>query len=258
MSLWRYRHNIGRAVSGDLSGRAELRLRAHLSGCDRCREHYNRLSKLNEVGDTRTAAERQRARLLAALPSQPAVVTPRARRWVWALPVLVPALMALLWAWPDQPDESVAWRGGSEPAAWPLSLVLYEFSHGAKDAPTVLGELPFSRGVRVSRDALVQLAYAKLEKATFVVVVGEQDDKRIVLYPRRPQDEGLLSPEPRAKALGTSLNLHAAFHPGSLRVWLVTSTRPLTQAEGVAATYAGAAAKGNGLQVFVEAVRLLP
>lgn len=256
MSLWRNRRKIARAVAGDLRPQAELKLRAHLRVCDACRTHYNLLSQMAAISDPLTVKQRQRARLEALLPGLATAPAPAKRRWVWALPVLVPTLVALLWLRSHVPgsDEQVAWRGGAEPAAWPLSLVLYEFAQGPKGPPVVLGELPFSRGVRVAREALVQFAYAKLRKPTFLYVVGQQDGKAVVLYPRRPQDEQQIVPEPRTKALGTSLNLHAAFNPGVLRLCVVLSTQRLDPAEAAAAVTSGV----NGLQVFGETVRLLP
>lgn len=256
MSLWRYRHRIARAVAGDLPARAEVKLRAHLRSCEACRAHYNVLSQMASVSDPATAKQRQRARLEALLPAPVATPVRATRRWVWALPVLVPAMVALVWMRSHPPTlEEVQWRGGAEPAAWPLSLVMYEFAHGPQGPAVVLGELPFSRGVRVAREALVQFAYAKLQKPTFLFLVGQQEGKAVVLFPRRPQDEGQLVPEPRAKALGTSLNLHAAFNPGLLRLSVVLSAQRLTADQATAAVTSG---KLTGLQVFGETVRLLP
>jgi len=163
MSVWLHGRAIRRAVAGALSERAERRLRAHLRGCEACRAHYDELARIAEtlaatrgeigtvdgeagisasngsapvpVSGTLSAAARERARLMAALPSSedaraggvaaagaPPPRTARARRPVWAAALLVPAAAAL---WlvvrpvsapppsvrPDGGVASVAWRG---------------------------------------------------------------------------------------------------------------------------------------------------
>ena len=167
MSVWFHRGAIRRAVAGDLSEPAERRLRAHLHGCQACRAHYDELAGIAEAfavtrGATGTAAgtARERARLLAALPSPeeqiaggldatrlPASRTARARRptLTWAVAFLVPAAAAALWlvvrpashpnppAHPDSGAGSVAWRGSSsgEDPGPPASLLVFASRKGS-------------------------------------------------------------------------------------------------------------------------------
>ncbi|MBI3184912.1 MAG: zf-HC2 domain-containing protein [Myxococcales bacterium] len=90
MSLLLRRREIERAVAGELDATAELRLRAHLGGCESCRGHYDALSLAaralrGAAQATEDQSRRELARLeeaLAAPPPSPAVAG-GSPSWLW-------------------------------------------------------------------------------------------------------------------------------------------------------------------------------
>ena len=166
MSVLVHGRAIRRAVAGELSEPAERRLRAHLRACEACRARYDELARVAEAlatqGQRSSAATRERARLVAALGLEPGEVaaaaegtgerlspTPRLRRPVWAVALLVPAAAAL-WlvvrpapappgtrpAPPDSEGRAVTWRGvpvaspSGEEAAPPAALLVFASRKG--------------------------------------------------------------------------------------------------------------------------------
>lgn len=271
MSLWRYKRTIAKAIDGDLSGAQESQLRTHLRSCVACRAHYDALSAVVAFGNKALAPDRERNRLahLLDLPVPPKRMAATRRRWVWAFPVLVPALAFLLWArlGPGPTGESPTWRGGgeAEPETWPLSLLLYGFAKDSPPdlaAPVVLGELPFSKGITVNKDTLVQFGYKRLQQTPqplHLAIVAEQNGKRVTLFPRRAQDNAALVPGEAVKPLGASLDLGAAFVPGKVRLWVVLSPKPLSQDElDTALGRDTSPSRTSNLDVFHESLTLVP
>jgi hypothetical protein len=108
------------------SGEADAALREHLRGCDECRTHYDRVTRLaRALGDEGAASES--ARLVAALPH------PARTPWLPAGAAIVALAAGLvLMVVRPQPQPEVGLRGvtGNPTAPPPFSLRVY-----AKDAP---------------------------------------------------------------------------------------------------------------------------
>ena len=129
-------------------------------------------------------------------------------------------------------------------------------------APVVLGELPFSKGITVNRDTLVQFGYMRLQQTPqpmHLAIVAEQNGKRVTLFPRRAQDNAVLVPGEAVKPLGASLDLNAAFVPGKVRLWVVLSPKSLSQDElDTALGRDTSPSRNNDLDVFHESLTLVP
>jgi len=263
MSLWRYKRAIGKAVAGELSAEQEQSLRNHLRICQPCQSHYNVLSALLAVSAPAKSVKRERSRLLQLLGDAPIKQARTARRWLWSLPILATTAALLLWvrAMPTSVDDAPVWRGGDqvETETWPLSLLIYGLRKGGPsiDAnPEVLGELPYSQGVSINKNTLVQFGYKGLQKQTFVYVQGEQASKRVTLFPRRAQDNGALAPTMVAKAVGSSLDLGAVFGVGRVQLSVLFSPTQLSATqiqEAFAATV-----PPKQFRVFKESLTLNP
>ena len=265
MSLWRYKRAIDNAVAGELSAEQEQRLRKHLRTCQPCQAHYNVVSALSAVGTQVTSVNRERARLLQLLGDAPAKQTaPKPMsRWLWFLPILATTAALLLWGRtvPTSVDDAPVWRGGEklEPETWPLSLLIYGITKGALPAdasPQVLGEFPYSQGISINKNILVQFGYKGLQKETFVYVQGEQDAKRVTLFPRHAQDTGSLAPTKVPKAVGSSLDLGAVFGVGRVQLSVLLSPKPLSETQMHEAFITSVPSKQ--FRVFKETLTLTP
>lgn len=258
MSLWRYKRAISKAVAGELSAEQEQGLHNHLRICQPCQSHYNELSALSGVSAPATSVNRERARLLQALGNAPAKRSRQSSRWLWTLPALATTAAVLLWgrAAPTPVEDAPAWRGGDEVESepWPLSLLIYGFSKNA--SPEVLGELPYSQGISITKNTLVQFGYKGLQKETFVYVEGEQLGKRVLLFPRRAQDNAAFVPLSVAKAVGISLDLGAVFGVGRVQVSVLFSATKLSETQ-VKESFS-ATAPSNQFRLFKESLTLTP
>ena len=252
MSLLLHRRVIARAIAGELSARAELALREHLSGCAPCREHYDSLARVGAALASRNAqgraADRARARLVAALPA-PAVLDhrdeararPRLPRWAWGALGIVPVLTAALLLLrpvtsptpPLPPTPYVANRGGERTEASAPAVLLIFASH--KDPARghgpvrLVAELPGSGEGRVSLDDYVQFSVRGLHAPAFVTVVGVDDAGEVHTYvPRAGAAPPHITPAASATSLGASIDLARGHRPGRLRLYGLLSAEPLS------------------------------
>jgi hypothetical protein len=213
---------------------------------------------LSNVTAQATSVNRERASLLQVLGDAPIKEKRPVRRWLWSMPALATAAAVLLWgmAVPTTVDEGPTWRGGDQAEAepWPLSLLIYGFSKNA--SPEVLGELPYSQGVSIAKNTLVQFGYKGLQKDSFVYVQGEQAKKHVTLFPRRPQDNEALAPSTVAKAIGNSLDLGAVFGLGRVQLRVLLSATKLSEAQ-VQEAFAAAVAPKQ-FRLFKESLTLTP
>ncbi len=251
MSLLFHRRTIERAVAGDLSPADETRLRAHLRGCAPCRAYYDGLSATAEglaASGGRVGEERERARLLVALGSQPAAGNarapgrsgPRARRWWPAALLIAPAAAALLLlARPTPHDASsdVTWRGGgaaTEATAVPATLLVYASrreSGGDPGPVRLVADLPASGEGRVTLSDYVQFSVRGLRSAAFTTVLGIDDAGALHLYAPRPGTPPVATaPSDRPVPVGPSVDLRRGHRPGRLRLYALFSAAPVDEA----------------------------
>ena len=252
--LWQERR-IHRAVAGELSGAAELRLHAHLRRCDRCRTRYDQLSHVAAAlaslagRPSRVQAARARARLTAALPATAAAPArqPRRQQYLRAFLVLAPIAVVLLWlgrpSRPSRPPARIAApivvpadevrpRGSAvdEPDARG-SLVVYaarKLAGGGAGPLRVVAELPASGQGRVSLGEYVAFGVRNLRAAAFVTVAGVQDDGAVHLYLPRPAGaRPRAEPGPQPTVFRPSINLAHAHHAGRLTIYALISPAPL-------------------------------
>jgi hypothetical protein len=239
MSLWRHRGTIARAVTGELSPRAEERLRHHLARCPACRTHYDATSLVAAAGSNAGAATRERARLQLALQAGTlaagtAAAAPQAsrRRIVLATAALLPVgAFAIFFvfkrhpvAQPDGPSE-VSARGASpeldraqrRQADALASLVLRFYARkqipGRPAGPVrLVGEVPGSGELRVARDEQVQVAYAGLTAPRHLRLIVRDEQGRTT--PVTPADtdasDARLEPTQAPRLIGVP------FSPGAL------------------------------------------
>jgi hypothetical protein len=106
MSCDRFERALALDVSGDLNEREARALRTHLAGCAQCREVAARLERnqaaLRALGDQELpegALRSVRARVRAAIASEPEPRSPLVPVWAWAAGASVVALVAGLIAW---------------------------------------------------------------------------------------------------------------------------------------------------------------
>ena len=236
MSLLFHRGKIARAVAGDLAPAAEERLRAHLRGCETCRAHYDRLSRVTEAlaaGVSVQATARERARLERALAAAPApgtsaavtTVSPSRVRapWFIAGAVLAPAVALLLWfgrpsSTPHDgqglPGADVGLRGATGPTNdVPASPVLVMYASrrtgtGGRAPVRLVGELPGSGTVRVSRADYLQFGVRGLAGAALVSVAARGDSGAThVFLPRAGGAAPRAEAGPDAAVVGPSFDL---------------------------------------------------
>ncbi|MFL5304809.1 MAG: anti-sigma factor family protein [Polyangia bacterium] len=253
MSLLFHRRTIGRAVAGDLSIAEETRLRAHLRRCAACRAYYDGLSATAAglaASGGRVAEERARARLVAALGTQPAVGgarapgmrAPRARRWWPAALLIAPAAAALLLVArpaphaPTQARTDVTWRGGAddEAMAVPATLLVYASrrARGGDPGPLrLVADLPASGEGRVTLSDYVQFSVRGLRSAMFTTVVGIDDAGALHVYAPRPGTAPVATaPSDRPVTVGPSVDLQRGHRPGRLRLYALFSPVPVDEA----------------------------
>jgi len=238
MTLLLRRRTIERAVAGTLSGTEELRLRAHLASCERCRAFYDELSRAALALDPEGAADRERARLEALLdasPSPEAAPAPLRPRLPlrWAIPVAglvaVAAGFLLLPRAPRVGGEGVLERGAAdanEPVPAGHLLVWAKPKAGPGDLRLV-AEFPGAGEGRVSRDEWVQLSCRHALPQAFVYVVGVDAQGALHRYwPREGVPEAPLASAEQAVALGPSFDLAARHPAGPLRLYTFFAERP--------------------------------
>jgi hypothetical protein len=240
VSLLVHRRAIERAVLGELAPLAEMRLRAHLGGCPRCRAHYDGLARTAEaLGGGRAAAARARARLFAALDAPAPTATPEApareplvhrrRAWLGASLALVPAA-ALVMLWLSRGRDEVTLRGGgASEAAPPATLVLYARSKASKrNQPSIrlAGELPGSGEARISMDDYLLFGLRGLRAPTHVRVSAVDEHGRVQDY----VGDTAVAPAPGPLTLGRSIDVSRAHEPGRLRLVALFSEKKIDDA----------------------------
>lgn len=159
MSLFLHRGDIEAAVAGQLDASAEAALRAHLSICEACRNHYDALTLAARAmtGRAEPSADelaRERARLEAALSPTPTVKPARRPFALALLPIAVAAAALVLFVLPREPD--VVERGGSDDVRPPFSISLYAKAKEGKAPVRLAAELPTSGEATVSAGEWVQ------------------------------------------------------------------------------------------------------
>ena len=173
MSLLWYRHRITRAVAGDLSGREELQLRRHLTGCEACRAHYDNLTMVaraarGELHGSTLERERALSRLLEGLPTGEAL----RRRWATRA-IMASALalgVALIFFVSRPPAAQVQYRGGPTDAPGLPSIRVYAKARAGQ--VRLVADLPVAGEARVAQGELVQF---KLQGAA--ILSGQLDDQ---------------------------------------------------------------------------------
>lgn len=172
MSLLLHRGEIEAAVAGTLSASEEASLRAHLSTCDDCRNHYDALTLAARAvrGTSEPTADeltRERARLEAIL--QPAAVKPKERRpfAFILLPIALAAAATLVVFIPR--DDGITERGGDDVRP-PFTVSVYAKSKEGKAPVRLAGELPSSGEATVSANEWVQVSS---KSPAVVVAIGE-------------------------------------------------------------------------------------
>lgn len=156
MALWRNRRRIEAAVLGELSGGDELKLFAHLRGCDGCRAHYEPLARAAEALSPALTARREEARLTAGLqPPAPVVARPSPVRWVAVFATLAAVLAVFFWP-ARRGDDDVAWRGGGPDEKVPVAALLIYAREGAGGAVHLAADFPLAGVVKLGREQQVQ------------------------------------------------------------------------------------------------------
>jgi hypothetical protein len=257
VSLLLHKRAITRAVLGELSPRDEAKLRAHLGGCARCSAHYDGLAHTaRALGNGRAAAERESARLFAALdrlPAEAPAEAPRARgRRAWIGIALVPAAAAailLLTRAAPRPAsapgaDEITLRGGSTPAtAAPATVVLYASrkAGAASHVPVrLVGEFPGSGEASVSVDDYLQLGLRDLRAPAHVRVVGLDERGRVHDY----VGDTAVAPRGGPVTLGGSIDLGREHEPGRVRLVALFSPKAIDD-EAVRAAIARREAPGT-------------
>lgn len=223
MSLLLRKRAIERAVLGELPPPEAEGLRRHLSGCDACRAHYDRLTLAKEALDGGASAQaRERDRLLAALDKPAAPAARPARRPLFgAVLILAPAAALVLWfarpVPPVVPDEVTLRGGATEERPAPATLVVYA---SRKTGPTthgplrLVGELPGSGEARLSLADYLQLGVRGLRAAAHVRVVGVDEAGGLHDFVR----DAAAAAGDRASTLGGSIELAQGHTSGRLRL----------------------------------------
>lgn len=246
MSLLFHGRAIARAVAGELPPDELAALRAHLRGCAACRARYDQLARTADALDGGAAsAARERAALMRTLEggAAPRAVAPK-RAWVRAAFVLAPAaVLAVWWARPLAPpgvpaSEDVTLRGATDAPAAPYALVLHASrvtGPATRDPVRLVGELPGSGEVRVSRDDYVQLGVRGL-RAPMHVRVLTVDAAGTARDELAGQGGILARPGAGLVPLGRSVALARGRSAGPLRLVAILSPRPVTEGQVRAAT----------------------
>ena len=189
MSVLWYDRRITRAVTGELSGGEELRLRRHLDGCDACRARYDLLTVAARVAKgaqapTGDELERELNRLLEGLPTeQRATRTVSAAKWALLATALGIGLAVLVWR---PPHVEVHERGGGE---GPSRLSVRVYAKTKTDPVRLVADLPTAGEARVAHGDWVQF---KLDPAAILTGqrVGEsprvfEQSQSVALEPGR-------------------------------------------------------------------------
>lgn len=273
MSLLFHRRAIERAVAGEMTGGEELVLREHLTGCARCRGHYDRLvlavrALRSDASASATERARESARVFAAIdvgrPDARPALAP-VRTFSGWLEILVPAataaaiLLAVATGLPGTPaDRDVGWRGipaGGErarPLQGPgeagesdLGLIVYASrKEGGEPGPVrLVAELPGSGEGRLSVAEYVQFSYRHRRDRTYLYVVGlDARGEFHVYHPLREwSDAGPLARAAAPRPLGPSVDLERRHAAGLLRVWALSANAPLDRDQVERAALAAAA-----------------
>jgi anti-sigma factor RsiW len=261
VSLLFHRHDIARAVAGDLPPAREKKLREHLHGCARCRAYYDRLSALADALNPARGAARAQARLAEALddaapPALGATATATAsalgspsRRRLWAASfILAPAAIIVLWAVrghhppaPNGTPEEVTLRGetdavpasgaSSAPAVAGPSILVYA---SRRTGPTthapvrLVSSLPGSGEGRVSLADYIQFSVGGLRSPAYLTIVGVDAEGGVHRYvPRAGGGVQQVQPAEGPTVVGPSFDLGQGHHPGRLRLIAAFSAQPL-------------------------------
>ncbi len=249
MSLLFHRRAIEHAVAGELSGREELRLRAHCMQCNRCRLYYDSLSRTaRALGDESDSGAREAERLFAQLDERTVMAprfSPRRRLVAILLPAGALAAAFVVVRLPARKEEpAVTYRGGPMATESKASLLVYasEKRPGGRAPLRLAADLPGSVEGRLSMHDEVQFAYRQSLGAAYVAVVAVRESGEITLY-----ETGLLTtPTQKPRPFGKSIDLGTWDRAGRFRLYAIFSASPIESARLASAARDTAAALEAG------------